>query len=396
MKKARRSSAATIAKGRLRALRERGITIDKAGRARKAGAFLNLSALKRAVTASIKKKLPSRKAPRKTHKASVRRPPKRAPRKPPKKAPRKPPKKASRKPIKEAPPAPPGEIPLTRREREVVKTLPPEDRAALAAMTPATRRVFIESLLKKHEGIQPTKKEEKAAARLKRLAEEARKAKEEKKRLQDAKSELQRAVRIANKNPRRAYGYDPKVKSHYNIRGAFAGYKWLPFKKRAGHVQERLKEKFPRDYVRDLHTQAVHVRTYMAQGDGGAGRRAIAEKVLLAGRRCIDERLVNRKTGKPLRIYQMYIARIRILVRNQDTEAHRGYTTYPIEGKKSKAMTIIRGLSGFEPVRSGEDPKVTLDRLVERLEDHLDDAILDGLPVIYVKSLEILFDTEPQ
>jgi hypothetical protein len=395
LKKPRRSSAAAIAKGRLRALRERGITIDEQGRARKRGAFLPLAALKRAIAASSKKKRP---APRKPARKPARKPPKKPARKPPKKPTRKPTRKppaaAPAPSIEEALPA------LTRKEHEAIKAaVPPEARAsmvaALSAMKPEARRTVIETLLKEREGVKPTKKEEKAAARLKRLAEEARKAKEEKKRLQAAKNELQRAVRVATKNPKRAYGYDPKVKSHYNIRGAFAGYKWLPFDRRAGHVQEKLKEKFPRDYVRDLHTQAVHLRKYMAQGDGGAGRRAIVEKTLLAGRRCIDERLVNKKTGKPLRIYQMYIARIRILVRSQDAEAHRGYTTYPIEGKKSKAVTIIRGLAGFEQVRPGETPKMTLDRLVERLEEHLDD-ILDGLPVIYVKSLEIKFDTEPQ
>lgn len=396
MKKTRRSSAAAIAKGRLRALRERGITIDERGRARKAGAFLSSAALKRAVAASAKKKRPMPRKP-------ARKPARKPPRKPTKKPARKPTKKPTRKPPTAAPAPPPIEeaLPaLTQKEREALAAaLPKEARpamtAALSAMKPEARRTVIEALLKEREGVKPTKKEEKATARLKRLAEEARKAKEEKKQLQAAKNELQRAVRIASKNPKRAYGYDPKVKSHYNIRGAFAGYKWLPFDRRAGHVQEKLKEKFPRDYVRDLHTQAVHVRKYMAQGDGGAGRRAIIEKTLLAGRRCIDERLVNKKTGKPLRIYQMYIARIRILVRSQDAEAHRGYTTYPIEGKKSKAVTIIRGLAGFEQVRPGETPKMTLDRLVERLEEHLDD-ILDGLPVIYVKSLEIKFDTEPQ
>ena len=182
MKKPRRSSAAAIAKGRLRALRERGITIDERGRARKGGAFLSSAALKRAVTASSKKKRP---APRKPTRKPARKPTKKPARKPTKKPTRKPTKKPTRKPPTAAP-APPSieeALPaLTRKEHEAIKAaVPPEARAsmvtALSAMKPEARRTVIEALLKEREGVKPTKKEEKAAARLKRLAEEARKAK---------------------------------------------------------------------------------------------------------------------------------------------------------------------------------------------------------------------------
>ena len=255
-------------------------------------------------------------------------------------------------------------------------------------LPPADQKAALAALGKAGAAIKPTKKEKRAAAKLE-------KATSENKQIRTAKDELRSAVRAAAKNSGRAYGYDPALRRHYRMKGAFAGYKKTPFTRRAGHVQEALKKKFPTDFRRDLHVQAVHVREYMAQGDGGSGRRAIAEKVLLAGRDCIANRLVNKKTGKPLRVYQMYIGRIRILIRKQDAGMYNGYSTKPIGGKKSKAVTDIRGLEGFEQVHKGEDPRVALDRLVERLENHLDD-ILDGLPVVYVKSLEIKFDTEAQ
>ena len=218
---------------------------------------------------------------------------------------------------------------------------------------------------------------------------------DEGKAVKTALGELKRAVKEAAKNSKRAYGYDPQLKTHHDIKGAFAGYKYKRFSERSGQVQGVLRDKFPSDYQRDLHTQAVHVRKYMYQGDRNNGLRSIIEKVQNAGRECIEKKLRNKKTGKPLRIYQIYIARIRILVREKDLGKYLGYHTQPISGKKSKAASDIRGLTGFENVSPKEDPRDALDRILDRLEDHLVD-ILDGLPAIYVKSLEIKFDTEAQ
>ena len=390
-----------IAKGRLRALRERGITIDQTGRARRDGAFLSTAALKRAAAAAARA---TKKRRQPARKPTARKPTKKPTRKLAKKPTHKPAKKPARKPAKkpatpEAPP-PADYSDFTPKGREAIRYLPAKEQPSMAAilrrLSPARRQATIDLLLQEREEGRPTKKEEKTEDRLKRMAEKIRKAKEAKKWFQTAKDELRRAVRVATKNPKRAYGFVPRFKGYQKVRGLFAGYRYTKFIEREGHVQEKLKEKFPKDFRRDLHAQAVHLRTYMTQGDGGAGRRAILEKTLLAGRRCIDERLVNKKTGRPLHIYQMYIARIRILIRIQDASIYHGYATHPINNKNPKAVMDVRGLSGFEKVLPGENPKVALDRLIERLEVQLDDNIHDGLPVVYVKSLEIMFDTEPQ
>jgi hypothetical protein len=370
--------ASLAAKGRLRALKERGVTFDSLGRPRRGGALLSRAAFARALRNAAAKKAPTKKAsPKKVPSTKV--PPKKAPPKkaPPKKAPPKkvPPKKA---PPKKAPPkkAPSKKAPpkVSHDWQKILQGLPAAQReAALAGLAAGETASKTER--------QAVKKVEGAVA--------------EQKRIKTAKDELRRGVKAAAANSGRAYGYDPATKTHYRMKGAFGGYTHKSFRERAGHVQEALRKKFPTDYRRDLHVQAVHIREYMAQGDMGSGRRAIAEKVREAGRRCLAEKLVNEKTGKPLRVYQMYIGRIRILVRAADAGMYNGYATHPIDGKRSKAVSDIRGLEGFENVRKGEDPRAALDRLIERLENHLDD-ILDGLPVIYVKSLEIKFDTEAQ
>ena len=358
--------ASLAAKGRLRALKERGVTFDSLGRPRRQGTLLSRAAFARALRSAktkTKKALPPKKAPPKKA------PPKKAPPKkvPPKKAP---PKKAA--PKKAAPKKAPPKI--SHDWQKALQNLPAAQRdVVLAGLAAGTS----------------------ASASERKALKEVEGAVTEQKRIKTAKDELRRGVKAAAANSGRAYGYDPATKTHYRMKGAFGGYTHKSFRERAGHVQEILRKKFPADYRRDLHVQAVHIRVYMTQGDMGDGRRAISEKVREAGRRCIAEKLVNEKTGKPLRIYQMYIGRIRILVRAADAGMYNGYATHPIDGKRSKAVSDIRGLEGFEEVRRGEDPRAALDRLIERLENHLDD-ILDGLPVIYVKSLEIKFDTEAQ
>ena len=322
---------------------------------------------------ALRKAALARAASAKKRKHTPRPGPKPRPRPRPQPKPRKKPRKKPRtpkKPKKDA--APSASIPkLTREQKKALEKLPPELQKAIAGT--GTRNPAAE----------------------KRAKKELARAVEETKEIKTALGELKRGVRDAAKNTKRAYGYDPKLRKHHDVRGAFAGYKYKKFHKRAGHVKTVLRDKFPRDFERDLHTQAVHVREYMAQGDRSRGLRAIIEKVLATGRACIDEKLLNKKTQKPLRVYQIYIARIRILVRDKDLGKYLGYQTQPISGERSKAAADIRGLTGFETVGPRENPKVALDRIAERLEHHLVD-ILDGLPVIYVKSLEIKFDTEPQ
>lgn len=218
------------------------------------------------------------------------------------------------------------------------------------------------------------------------LAQEAEREQEQHTAAQTAENELRRAVRAASEDGSRLYGeYNPKTKRRHTTRGTFAGFRHTPFDERANHVRDRLRDKHPRDYRRDLYSQAVHVREYLSQTDGGAGRLSIIEKTLHAGRAALT------KIGH-LRVHQVAIGTIRVLLRQQDAGKYGGYSTRPI-GKKIRAALDIRGLEGFEKVSPGEDPRAALDRILERLDDHLID-ILDGLPVIYVKSLRIMFDVE--
>ena len=327
-------------------LKKLGITLSGSGRARRGGKFISKVALARAISAS-----------KRGHKKSKTQKPKRptATRQPPKAS------KTSR--------------PITREE--ALAALPPEERAAAIAAA---------------------EKKKTPPAKLRTKAEKAKetkqKTKEEAKRreIKTAKDQLESAVKIAAKKGGKLYGVDPKTGKQHKVKGTFAGFKRIKFDDRAQHVQAVLRQKFA-DWRRDVLVQSVHIREYLEQGDGGAGRRAVIEKVLHAGRHVLSTRA--KKNGKPLRVYQIYIGTIRILIRQEDAGKYGGYSTHPIKNKKAKAATDIRGLEGFETVAEGEDPNVALDRILERLDNHLDD-ILDGLPVVYVKSLQIKFDVEAQ
>jgi hypothetical protein len=270
--------------------------------------------------------------------------------------------KRPKKPAPKKPVAPPKGI--EEHEWRVLKRLPKDIRDAA-----------VSAVQKKH-GKEPKKKKEKPS----KLAFK-------KEKVQTARDELVRAVRIAGKKGGRLYGaVSEETGKRHKVRGRWSGFRVVPFEKRAAYIQENLKRE-QTEWRRDLYVQAVHIREYLAQGDGGDGRRATLEKTQRAGYRCIDEHIKKR------RVYQIYISTIRVLLRKSDAQTYGGYATTPIDNKRAKAATDIRGLEGFETVDEGENPKAALDRLLERLDNHLDE-ILDGLPVIYVKSLEIKFDVE--
>lgn len=370
-----------IAQGRVRALAARGVTFDKSGRARKGGKRLSIEDLEREIRAS-KKSRPAGRGPKTAPKPA---PPQRGKRAAAAKRP-----KSKAGPPKKQPKARPAPTPTYAFSDELAKTekkLKPAERAALAKLPPDMREAALRSRTEKDR----TKKAEKVRAKLsekKAAAEE-----KEKQATTTALSQLKKAVRAAAKDGGKLYGeYNEKTHKRQKVKGSFAGFKRIPFEKRADYVQEDFRRKYPKEWRRDLLVQSVHVREYLVQGDGGAGRRAIIEKAQIAGRRCIDEKCVD-KDGRPLRIFQIYIGMIRVLIRREDAGKYGGYATRPIDGKKIKAATDIRGLEGFEKVMPGEDPKAALDRILERLENHLDD-ILDGLPVVYVKSLQIKFDVQ--
>lgn len=382
----RRRTQRGIAGGHVRALAARGVTFDKAGRARKNGQRLSSEDLEKEIRASKK----SRSAARVPKPATRRVPPPRskkaaaargsAAKKPKTKAgpPRKQPKER---------PAPSPAFAFSDELEKTAKKLKPAERAALAKLPPDMREAALRSRTEKDR----SKKAEKIRAKL--SEKQAAAEEKEKQATTTALAQLKKAVKAAAKEGGKLYGeYNEKTHKRQKVKGSFAGFKRIPFEKRADYVQEDFRRKYPKEWRRDLLVQSVHVREYLVQGDGGAGRRAIIEKALIAGRRCIDEKCVG-KDGKPLRIFQIYIGMIRVLIRREDAGKYGGYATRPIDGKKIKAATDIRGLEGFEKVAPGEDPKAALDRILERLDNHLDD-ILDGLPVVYVKSLQIKFDVE--
>jgi hypothetical protein len=308
-------------------------------------------------------------------------------------APRKPPTKASKKPrMRPWPPKQPPESmrfkpTLVERLEKVEKKLSAEERRALEKLPPRARVGALRAIVEEQE--------EERVKKIRRERSEKKKKEEKKEERQANKalSQLRKAVKAADKDGGKLYGeYNEHTHKRQNVKGTFSGFKRIPFDERAEYIQEEFKTKYGAEWRRDLLVQGVHVKEYLVFGDGGAGRRAIIEKVLIAGRKCLEEQAVDSK-GKPLRVYQIYIGMIRVLVRKEDAGRYGGYSTRPIGGKKIGAVTDIRGLEGFEKVSPGEDPKVALDRLLERLENHLDD-ILDGLPVVYVKSLQIKFDVE--
>jgi hypothetical protein len=385
----RRRTQRGIASGHVRALAARGVTFDKSGRPRKGGKRLSIEDLEKEIRAS-KRSRPAARGPKPAPKPAPRTRGKRAAaaKKPKTKA--GPPKiPAARKRAGE-PKARPAPAPTYAFSDELAKTekkLKPAERAALAKLPPDMREAALRSRTEKDR----TKKAEKIRAKL--SEKQAAAEEKEKQATTTALSQLKKAVRAAAKDGGKLYGeYNEKTHKRQKVKGSFAGFKRIPFEKRADYVQEDFRRKYPKEWRRDLLVQSVHVREYLVQGDGGAGRRAIIEKTQVAGRRCIDEKCVGRD-GRPLRIFQIYIGMIRVLIRREDAGKYGGYATRPIDGKKIKAATDIRGLEGFEKVMPGEDPKAALDRILERLDNHLDD-ILDGLPVVYVKSLQIKFDVE--
>jgi hypothetical protein len=385
----RRRTQRGIASGHVRALAARGVTFDKSGRPRKGGKRLSIEDLEKEIRAS-KRPRPAARGPKPAPKPAPRGKGTRA--------------AAAKKPKTKAGPP---KIPAARKRRgepkprptptpgyafsdELAKTekkLKPAERAALAKLPLDMREAALRSRTEKDR----TKKAEKIRAKL--SEKQAAAEEKEKQATTTALSQLKKAVRAAAKDGGKLYGeYNEKTHKRQKVKGSFAGFKRIPFERRADYVQEDLRRKYPKEWRRDLLVQSVHVREYLVQGDGGAGRRAIIEKAQVAGRRCIDEKCVG-KDGRPLRIFQIYIGMIRVLIRREDAGKYGGYATRPIDGKKIKAATDIRGLEGFEKVMPGEDPKAALDRILERLDNHLDD-ILDGLPVVYVKSLQIKFDVE--
>lgn len=270
----------------------------------------------------------------------------------------------------------------TYTERTLAK-LKPKQKRGLASLPKEMQAGAIAGAKKRREKILKKRKLRQAQ---KILAQEAEQKRKQDATVRTAEGELRRAVRAASEGGSRLYGeYNPKTKRRHTTRGTFAGFKRTPFDERAGHVQGRLRDKHPRDYRRDLYSQAVHIREYLSQADGGAGRLSIVEKTLNAGRAALA------RIGA-LRVHQIAIGTIRVLLRQQDAGKYGGYSTRPI-GKKIRAALDIRGLEGFEKVSPGEDPRAALERILDRLDDHLLD-ILDGLPVVYVKSLRIMFDVE--
>jgi hypothetical protein len=353
-----RNTKARDAKARL--LKKLGITLS-GGRPRRGGKFISKAALARALSAAA---AAQRGKGAKPKKAKTQKPKKPTPQRPARTKHAKPTKPAKRA------------QPITREE--ALAALPPEERAAAIAATAKKKKVTPEKLPSKTEKAKETKQKTKEET--------------QRKGIKTAKDQLENAVKIAAKNGGKLYGIDPKTGKQHKVKGTFAGFKRIKFEDRAQHVQAVLRQKFA-DWRRDVLVQSVHIREYLVQGDGGAGRRAVIEKVLRAGRHVLATRA--KKNGKPLRVYQIYISTIRILIRQEDAGKYGGYSTHPIKNKKAKAATDIRGLEGFETVAEGEDPKIALDRILERLDNHLDD-ILDGLPVVYVKSLQLKFDVEAQ
>lgn len=354
-KKGTKTRASRAGSSKAHLLKKLGITLS-GGRARRGGKFISKAALAKALsTARSGKSVRSKKTKTQKHKKTTRRHTARI-----------------AKPAKSAKPA----KPITREE-------------ALAALPPAERAAAIAATGKKKP--EPPKKTPTKTEKAKETKKKAEQGTEQKK-IVTAKQQLQAAVKIAAKNGGRLYGLDPKTGKQHKIEGTLSGFKRIKFEDRAQHVQAVLRQKFA-DWRRDVLVQSVHVREYLMQGDNGAGRRAIIEKVLHAGRHVLSK--LTKKNGKPLRVYQIYIGMIRILIRQEDAGKYGGYSTHPIKNKKAKAATDIRGLEGFETVTEGEDPRLALDRILERLDNHLDD-ILDGLPVVYVKSLQIKFDVEAQ
>jgi hypothetical protein len=282
---------------------------------------------------------------------------------------------------------PPKSSKLSEGLERVEKKLTKDERKALERLPARARLGALRAILEEQEEARAKK------ARAKKSAEQQKKEKREEQHANKALSQLKKAVKEAAKDGGKLYGeYNEQTHKRQKVKGTFSGFKRIPFKERAEYIQEEYKTKYPADWRRDLLIQSVHVREYLVLGDGGAGRRSIIEKALLAGRKCLDEHATSKK-GKPLKVFQIYIGMIRVLVRKEDAGKYGGYSTRPIDGKKIHAVTDIRGLEGFEKVMPGEDPKAALDRILERLENHLDD-ILDGLPVVYIKSLQIKFDVE--
>jgi hypothetical protein len=289
--------------------------------------------------------------------------------------------KASRLPPRPPAGPPPPRLPIPK---DVERKLTADQLRAIATLPEAAKRGAIQALIEEHG---KKRRPKPAALAEKERAKEEKKAAAEKKKIEIAVKQLKKAVKQAAKDGGKLYGeYNERTHERQKVKGTFAGFKLIPFAERADYIQEELKKRH-KEWRRDLYVQSVHVREYMTQGDGGSGRRAIMEKVQNAGRNCIDERIKGRK------VYQIYIGMIRVLVRQEDAGKYGGYSTRPIDGKRIKAATDVRGLEGFENVMPGEDPKTALDRLLERLENHLDD-ILDGLPVVYIKSIQVKFDVE--
>ena len=370
-----------IARGHVRALVRRGVTFDKAGRARKGGKRLSAAQLEREIRATRR----ARPAPAARGPKALARP---APPAKGKKAAAAAGPKTKAGPPKKQPKERPAPVPtLAAQLAETEKKLSPAERAALKRLPADMREAALRSRADKEQSARAEKIRTKLSK--KKASEKAK----EKKAATTALSQLKKAVRTAAKEGGKLYGeYNEHTHKRQKVKGTFGGFKRVPFEERADYIQEDLRRKYPKEWRRDLLIQSVHVREYLVQGDGGAGRRAIIEKAQAAGRRCIDEKCVDAQ-GKPLRVYQIYIGMIRVLIRREDAGKYGGYSTRPIDGKKIKAVTDIRGLEGFERVSAGEDPKAALDRILERLENHLDD-ILDGLPVVYVKSLQIKFDVQ--
>lgn len=322
-----------------------------------------------------KRRVPKKNVPKKAKKLALSKLSKEKTRKPGVRGNKKPKKTKIQKPVTTPSLAVAG---LTQAQEEALRNFGPEDRKKILstlAKSPTIRKAA-------------AKEEKKLEARAQA------KAVREAKKILTARKELEAGVRAANKNGGELFGYNPVTKEKHKVKGTFSGFKRVPFKERAAYIQADLKEKFTQ-WRRDLIIQSVHLREYLAQEDGGSGRRAIVEKVRNAGYNCIDKKLVTKTKDGMVKhtIYQIYIGTIRILIRQSDANKYGGYSTHPISTKKGKYATDIRGLEGFQNVTPGEDPKAALDRLLEKLDNHLDD-ILDGLPVVYVKSLQIKFDVE--
>jgi hypothetical protein len=341
-----------IARGAKRALERAGVEFDSSGRARKNGKLISTKQLEKERTRALQKEKRAR------------------------------PKAPAKKPeTKEPTPKPEDVLPKEALEKITSK----KTQRLLASLPEEDRRKALIGFGIKPLGKPLKKAEEKER---KKKEKELRTVEKERKTTLGAYEQLRKAVKQTNKDSKLWGEYNPKTHKRHKTRGTFGGQKYIPFLERAKYIQDNLQRQFPEDYRRDLFIQSVHIREYLAQGDGGEGRRTIIEKTQNAGRAALDGPLKGR------RVYQIYIGNIRVLVREEDAGKYGGYTTRPVSGKRIKAVMDVRGLTGFETVSPGEDPKAALDRILEHLESHLDD-ILDGLPVVYIKSLQIKFDIEP-